>query len=189
MFLAIELPDAVREHLASMSRPLSDFVVAKWGRDYRISVTRPENLHVTLKFLGEVEESAVGGLREALARVSADGPIPLRADGCELLPPRGPIRVVAAGLAGDDGRLRQLHRAVEACCDEQGFPPERRDFRPHVTLARARDAISASARARLSDQLRASLPGPPFEVKSFSLIESRLRMEGPQYMPLARFPI
>ena len=188
LFLAIELPDPARQHLSELGGPnfIADFVTVRWGDDFGVSSTRPENLHVTLKFLGDVEESAVAGLIEALKQIRMEAPMRLRVDGVELLPPRGPIRVVAVGLDGD-GRLARLHRAVGACCEDFGCPAERRDYRPHITLARAKRPIPKPLRQDLLDLLKPKLPGPEFEAPGFTLFESRLGGGPPQYIPLARF--
>jgi RNA 2',3'-cyclic 3'-phosphodiesterase len=189
LFLAIELPDPVRQHLADLTkdRRLENHVTSAWGDDFPISVTIPQNLHVTLKFLGEVDESAVGPLREALARVETAPPARVFVAHAELLPPRGPVRVVSVGLDGDVGRVAQLQRDVEAACAEHGFPAERRAYLPHVTLARARSPLPPDVRDGLQAYLDRLLPGPPFDVNGFALFESKLGAGPPRYTPVARF--
>jgi 2'-5' RNA ligase len=184
LFTAIELPEDVRSHLAS----LGESVKRNAGFGGRsVSFTRPENLHVTLKFLGEVPEGEVPSVCDALRAVPVDGPIHVRANGFELFPPRGPVRVITAGLDGDVGALKLLAGAIENACEPLGFPPERREYRAHVTLARARDPLPAHVREDLSSDLRKHFPGPPFQVNGFTLFESRLRPGGPEYARLAEF--
>lgn len=189
LFLAIELPDPVRQHLSELIARYSirDVVTVAWGDDFGVSSTRPENLHLTLKFLGEVDESAVTELTDALNQVDVGAPMRLRAAFMDLLPPRGPIRVIAAGLDGDIHLLARLHRSVEDCCAGLGYPTERRDYRPHVTLARAKRPIPKPLRQDLLDALQPKLPGPEFRTESFSLFQSRLGGGPPQYIRLARF--
>ena len=191
LFLALELPDPVREHLASViaQNQLKHAMVAKYGQDYRISVTRPENLHVTLKFLGEVDDAAVPALCDALRGVGAEPSSEVWVGHAELLPPRGPVRVIAAGLDGDVGRIELLHREVEARCQEQGFPAEGRTYRPHITLQRCRDPLPGHLRDRIRQPFESHFAGPRFGIDAFSLFESHLRPEGPQYVRLARFPL
>lgn len=189
LFLAIELSDPVRQHLSELIArdSIAYLVGVRYGDDFGVSSTLPENLHVTLKFLGVVDESAVTELTDALNQVEVEAPMRLRAAFPDLLPPRGPIRVIAAGLDGDVNQLARLHRSVEDCCAGLGYPAERRDYRPHITLARAKRPIPKSLRQNLVDFLEARLPGPVFEAGSFSLVESRLGSGPPQYIPLARF--
>jgi 2'-5' RNA ligase len=178
LFTAIELPDLVRRHLAEQ-------IVPGLVADSLTSVA-PRNLHVTLKFLGEVDESAVIRLCDGLGRVRVERMDPLRAGHAELLPPRGPVRVVTVGLDGDVGRVAQLHHAIEGACAEF-VPAERRRFLPHITLARARDPMPHDWRASLHHALERHLPGPDFAAASFTLFESRLSRGPPAYVPLARF--
>jgi 2'-5' RNA ligase len=179
LFLAIELPDPARKHLADLCGAL---------RRLSVSIVPPQNLHITLKFLGEVEETAVPTLCDALRTTPVAETAQVRSEVVELLPPRGPVRVVAVGLGGEVGKLLQLHQAVEERCDAQGFPPESRRYLPHVTLARARDPLSVRARDELPELLSKHLPGPPFDVTGFTLFESRLGGGPPEYIRLARFP-
>jgi 2'-5' RNA ligase len=190
LFLAIELPDDVRAHLAGwcdQGVPLFNRYLDERQIDARLAGVAAENLHVTLKFLGEVDESAVADLSQALARVDAGRAAPLRAGHPELLPPRGPVRVVAAGLDGDVGRLAQLHRGVEDACASWGIAPERRPFLPHITVARAREPVPGERRPQLVDSLESYFPSPDFAAEGFTLFESRLGGGPPTYVPLVRF--
>lgn len=98
LFTAIELPDDAREHLGALIRRLR----SAGGRGFRL--VKIDNLHVTLKFLGDVTEDRAAEVSRALEGVMAADPTgPLFADRAELLPPRGKVRVIAAGLGGDGG--------------------------------------------------------------------------------------
>jgi len=186
LFTAIELPDDVRRHLESLIEPVKRNAAGMGGRS--VSVTRPENLHVTLKFLGEVAEDKIASLCEALRGIHIDGRMRVWADGFELLPPRGPVRVIAAGFGGDVGAVKLLARAIEVACEPLGFPPERREYRAHVTVARARNPLPPRVRDDLPGDLRNHFPGPRFDVYGFTLFESHLRSGGPEYVRLAHFP-
>lgn len=190
LFIAIELPDPVRRHLTECVGPaLSEFNRYLEDRqiESRLAAVAPANLHVTLKFLGEADEPAVAALTNALRTVSVERVEPLRAGHIELLPPRGPVRVVSAGLDGDVGRVVRLQSAVERACADQGFAPERRPFLPHITLARARDPVPHERRDRLRQMVERDLPGPDFATDGFTLFESQLGRGPPTYVPLARF--
>ena len=188
LFTAIELPDPVRDHLARINAG-DDRESLHANHGYRVSRTRPENLHVTLKFFGDVEESAVAELCDALGIVTSEPSGDVWVGHLELLPPRGPVRVIAAGLDGDVGRLELLYRDVEARCEELGFPRERRQYRPHITLQRCRTPLRPIVRDDLPVHYRSHFPGPRFRVESFALFESRLHADAPQYIRLANFPL
>jgi len=188
LFTAIELPDAVRDHLARVnerSDPASVYV----NQGYRVSSTPRDNLHVTLKFLGDVDESAVAELCDALGKVDSEPSEDVWAGHIDLLPPRGPVRVIAVGLDGDVGRVELLYRDVEARCEELNFPRERRAYRPHITLQRCRSHVPPQRRGGIASGYAADFPGPRFRVESFALFESRLLPDAPQYIRLAHFPL
>ena len=193
LFTAIELPDDVRSHLVGLAEQLDFARAARLGytsdEPQGFKYVRPENLHVTLKFLGDVDDARVDELRGTLESVEVEPVGAVFVDRAELLPPRGPVRVIAMGLGGDDGGVVRLFRAVEDRCVAFGADPERRAYRPHVTLARARAPLPAFARETLAETLGRTLPGPHFHVRHFTLFKSELKRAGPDYAALARFPI
>jgi 2'-5' RNA ligase len=181
LFLAIELDDASRGHLVSVQR----HIVPALGN---AALTRPENLHVTLKFLGAVEPRRAEALVESLAKVSGPAGIELSAIGIECFPSRGPVRIVAAALGGQVDALAAVHAAIEQRCRFLSFDRETRAYRPHVTLARARPTLPATTRQRLAEATQAHWPGPAFVVKEFVLVRSTLKPQGSEYSTIARFP-
>lgn len=181
LFTAIELPDSVRDVLIESERPLK-------GACPEASWVRADNLHVTLKFLGEVPESQVANICDALKSASLTGRARVHVDGLEFFPPRGPVRVIALALKGEVELIHQIFQEIERTTAEIGFASEGRRFAPHITLARARRTIHGSARQTLPPMLRWAGAPPAFEVTSFSLIESKLGPGGPQYLRLATFP-
>jgi len=193
LFIAIELPDPVRLKLAGLCRQWKE----NWGddllglgRDYpKPSWVGPENLHVTVKFLGEVGNSEVPKLCDTLCTVPSGRPMTLWPDRIECLPPNGPVRVICAGLMGDLDRFSDLYREIEQRCETIGFPAERRRFRPHITLARLRDWRPAYTRKALVDASAGALPAREFNASEFVLTQSLLHQSGTQYVPLARFPL
>ena len=190
LFTAIELPPILKRHLSAGARATAQGWGAVWNAP-KPSFTREENLHVTLKFLGEVAEQQVPALCESLSRVTTAGPIPLCIEGIEFFPQRGPIRVIAAKVGGDVGRLALLHRGIENACSSLGFEPERREYRPHVTVGRSRGGLPVALRTCQStwQALNREPDEPNFEATEFVLMESRLHPTAPEYVPLARFPL
>jgi RNA 2',3'-cyclic 3'-phosphodiesterase len=185
LFVAIELPDAVRRHIAGLVRHLRE----RNSHHHGLSWVRPENLHITVKFLGDVSDDRLSALCSALGEVATEGPAALHADRLEFFPPRGPIRVVAMGLGGDVGRVSHLHRSIEDHCARMGIPLDGRLYRPHVTLVRCRNPLPAHKREDWERAAEPHLPGPEFVASEFVLMESRLKADGAQYVPLARFPL
>jgi 2'-5' RNA ligase len=178
LFLAIELSADFRQHLARLQdalRPLA-----------RVSYTKPDNLHLTLKFLGEVTDQAVKPLCDSLAGIGRCGELELVADHLACFPERGPIRIIGAGLAAPPGLLELVSR-IEAACEQHNLPRETRAYRAHITFARARDGLPSALRPRLHDAVSTSFPSPLMVADQYVLMESRLLPTGPVYIPLARF--
>jgi RNA 2',3'-cyclic 3'-phosphodiesterase len=183
LFVGIELPDDVRDgicksRLAAVPvRPIPD----RW-------LVPPENIHVTVKFLGEVAESQVPALCARLEECTGAIPLKLAAHRVECLPERGPIRIIAAGVAGELDRLQQLHRTIDSACDASGFPRERRPFKPHITFARLRPPRPTQERRQIESTPLQPNATRVFEVTNFALFQSHLDPQGARYVLLARFP-
>ncbi len=140
----------------------------------------PSNLHVTLKFLGDVDESLVPGIGEVM-RSSCAGIAPFKVEvsGSGVFPPKGSSRVVWAALKGAEP-LATIAARLEAGLEPLGLPPEGRPFRSHLTLARVKDP-KASEQAR---ELAASFQSAMFglkEIDEIALKKSVLRPQGPEY--------
>ena len=147
---------------------------ARWQDD--------EQLHVTLRFLGEVDRHVAADVDAALAQVSAPPvPIALRSVGC--FERVGRPESLWAGVAPDPALL-QLHRAIDRAMVRVGLPPEKRAYRPHVTLARC------GRRGCPADDWLARYAGlslPAEAVGDFLLVESTLGGEGARYETVARY--
>jgi RNA 2',3'-cyclic 3'-phosphodiesterase len=183
LFIAIELPEDVRRDLGRLQEVLR--ADAHAGAQ-KAAWVRPQNLHITLKFLGETSDDQAARLCAALREVPFEGGIHLRWSNLLCLPLRGPVRIIAIALAGDLEPLCQLQGQVEAVCDQMGFGRENRRYLPHVTIARCRPPLPPLRRQPLIDRAAASAPSP-FEVRQFVLMQSILSREAAQYTPLARF--
>ena len=180
VFCAVELPDELRTAAAAHAARLRgefEGVKASWAR--------PASLHVTLKFLGEIEAARVEDLSRA-ARAAAEGfePFELAVGGTGTFPGRGAARTLWLGVEDVSGRLARLQTRLEDECEAAGFPRESRAFRPHLTLARLRASKEALA---LSEAHRRTPFGPhAFHVKEFVVMRSELAPGGSRYTPLSR---
>jgi 2'-5' RNA ligase len=182
LFLALELPEEERRRLAELPRRRDWF-----GFGEGLKRVRPENLHVTLKFLGEVGETQVKHVCDALQQVTVAEPIELRTEGVTFFPPRGPVRVFVALLGGSLDRVIGLHSRVETALEPLGFARDGRPFTPHVTVARAERERRIHPVVRRLVAKNPPAPGKPFTVDAFVLFQSHLKPGGSEYIPLARF--
>jgi 2'-5' RNA ligase len=178
LFLALALPEDVRGALAKVQAELRLRCHAK------ASWAPPENLHVTLKFLGEVRQTEVSNLCQTLGPVHIERPMRLRVAGIDSLPPRGAVSVIAANLSGDVERLCALQEKIETCCGSMGFIRDNRAYVPHVTLARLKSPLNRTQWAAMQT---APPPGPEFDAAGLVLMESQLGSHAPIYRRVAGF--
>jgi 2'-5' RNA ligase len=179
LFVALEIPSAVRENLAELLKSLrAASPQTRW--------VRPENLHVTLKFIGEVPEARLAAIRSALAGAHSAQPVVLDFRGLGFFPNEKHPRVLWAGIETSEN-LKTLAADIEKATETLGIPQEQRPFSPHLTLARFE-------LPRLPEQLRAGIQenaGRDFgslRTNQFHLIESKLKPSGAEYTTLESFP-
>jgi RNA 2',3'-cyclic 3'-phosphodiesterase len=183
LFTAIALSDAAREHLSRVREKL----VGQRDISGAVSWVRLENLHITLRFFGEVAETALEPFLSALRSVRVD-PMELFAQQLVFFPPRrGPVRVIAAGMGGETPRLAELYESIERAATSSGLPREDRRYSPHATIGRWRVRGRGDGGWLRDVKLQEEFPGPTFTANGFVLFESHLDSRGSQYVPLARF--
>src|SRR4051812_40469786 len=128
LFIAIELPEDLRNQLHQWCQQFGpELKSVRW--------TPTSNLHLTLKFLGSVDETIERELVKRLKSLRFN-PMSLRLCDLELLPSARNVRVVAVNVSGEVDRLLQLRGEIERQCAELGFKTEHRPFHPHVTIGR-----------------------------------------------------
>ena len=184
LFVALEIPSAVRDNLAAQIRGLRD--LSSKVADKRPHWVRPENLHVTLKFIGEVSPAKLDSIRSALSAIRSDAPVDLKFHGLGFFPNENYPRVLWAGLDATTN-LTTLAGDIDGALESQGVARERRAFTPHLTLARIEPpGLHERLRAVIQDN-RAREFGS-FQTREFYLIESKLKPSGAEYTTLASFP-
>jgi 2'-5' RNA ligase len=180
VFVAIELPAAVRrrliEHINRLRSTMPD-VRASWSRE--------ENLHLTLKFLGDTPLPKVQALAQAAQRAASGvQPFEIILGGCGAFPSRGLPRVLWVGIADPTGKLAELHRMLEGECAKAGFPREVRPFHPHLTIARMRNPHNS----RDLEAIHKEIGFEPEAVfaSELAVIRSELRSEGSRHTVISR---
>ncbi len=174
LFAAIAIPEEIAEALTRRQQGLPG---ARW---------RPtEAFHITLRFFGEVAESVADDIDAALAGV-AGARLTLELQGVGSFQDGDDIHAVWAGVAENAG-LRQLASRCEAAARRAGLKPDKRAWKPHVTLAYLRRAEPTRVAAWI--QGHNLLKSPPFEARSFGLYSSRLGDEGASYRLEREYPL
>ncbi len=182
LFIAVELPTDVVDALGGIQSDLKRVMpsrVVRW--------TRPEGIHLTLKFLGDVASDRVDDLQKGLLdAVSGHEPFSLDIEGLGGFPnPKRP-RVIWVGVIGDTHRLAALQNGVEKAIAPLGFPAEDRPFTPHLTLGRIQNHASRDDIARAGQIVEERDLGriARWRVGSISLIRSQLKPDGAVYTQL-----
>jgi 2'-5' RNA ligase len=153
--------------------------------DRAVRWTRPDQMHLTLKFLGDVSVGQLPAVCDAVRKAAAaHGPFEFTVTGVGCFPKGGPVRVLWVGVDDANGALAGMQTAVESAVEPLGFPREQRGFSAHLTLGRVKDA-SASAAIRRSLQ-RAAFGPAVQSVDEIVLFESQLSPAGSRYMPVCR---
>ncbi len=184
LFVALEIPAAVRDNLAAQVEKLRE-LSAKVA-DKRPRWVRSENLHVTLKFIGEVSPTRLEGIRGALSAIRSDALVKIKFHGLGFFPNEQHPRVLWAGLDAS-ANLPSLAGDIDGALETQGIAREHRAFTPHLTLARF-ELPGLHEKLRAAIQKNGAREFGSFQTREFYLIESKLKPSGAEYTTLASYP-
>lgn len=183
LFVAIDPPAAERARIDRLARPLRELgMPIRW--------VAPEAYHLTLKFLGEVEQERTEELVEAMREaVSGEVPFDLELGGLGAAPSLARPKVVWIEIPGDPA-LARIQAGLEEAFAARGFPKEERPFRPHLTLGRVRRRSRADELTAIGAlALELDFSGPAFPVRSLALMESEQTDTGARYRVVFRLPL
>jgi 2'-5' RNA ligase len=184
-FIAIPLPAELLTKLAALQRRLERQVPHR-----SVRWVRAEGIHLTLKFLGDTPTDRLPDIKQALVAVGTHAPeCAFTAEGLGCFPNTHRPRVVWVGIREPTGRLAALQQAIEEVVAPLGFPPEGRNFSPHLTLGRTGRRASRSDAALVGQLVADTDAGTLAEVAAdrFCLIRSLLKPSGAEYTTLEEF--
>ena len=182
-FIAVETPDDVQAALRRLIAELStDAAAVRW--------VRPENVHLTLKFLGDVDETEIHRVCHS-ARDAAEGSVAFQVPciGVGAFPSPARPRTVWVGIQDPEGLLDELHRRLEKTLRPLGFPREKRKYHPHLTLGRLRYNRRGGDELREQIEQQKNLEIGTLDVRRLVVFSSDLTPDGPVYTALARCPL
>ena len=174
LFTAVPIPAVFRQQLHAMGRSLPN-----------ARAVPEEQIHITLRFIGEVEGTLFKDIRENLHSIKTS-PFSVALQGVGHFPPRGKPRVIWAGLQPTD-HLIKLKRKIDTCLIECGLAPDTRKYSPHVTLARLNNPPMQRVTSFLAGN--AFLRFEEFNVDTFHLYSSKLTNKGAIHMLEAKYPL
>ncbi|MGC8977461.1 MAG: RNA 2',3'-cyclic phosphodiesterase [Candidatus Ratteibacteria bacterium] len=176
-FIGIDLPEDIKEGLKDVISGLKKIKEAK--------PVKIENLHITLKFLGEVEEKDIEKIKDKLENLAKNfKSFEVEIKGVGVFPSEKKVRVLWVGIE-DGGYLKKMNNEIEEVMKEFGFEKEK-DFVGHITIARFKSVPNLNFINEIFEKYDNFLFGK-FKVDSFNLYESKLFPEGPIYKVIARF--
>ncbi len=180
-FIALELAPGVISLLEKVQQDLKQLNIrARW--------VRPENIHLTLKFLGDINPGDVDRIGDAMIGAAADiSSLTLSVRTIGVFPGIKRPRVIWVGLGGDVQALFALQGRLEAGLDTIGFPKEKRAFKAHLTLGRIKQAVKPDVIRQMMRQY-ASLSSEGFTCRQVILFKSDLKPTGAVYTPLKNAP-
>jgi 2'-5' RNA ligase len=178
-FIAIDLPESVKSFLSKAQEALKPY-------GFRVKWVRPQNIHLTLKFLGDTATADTDKIVEAMTLAARNCPIvALTAKGIGVFPNVRRPRVIWAGLNGQLETLANLQQTLDAHLADLGFARDTRAFKTHLTLGRVKGKI-ASDRMKAAIAKLKEFESEPFETNRVILFKSELRPTGAVYTQVRR---
>ena len=179
-FIAIEIPHSLQEKMGSLQKELK-----KSGADVRW--TKPEGVHLTLKFLGEINQEKV---KKLIAKLKDDipsfDPLKICLKGLGGFPNLNRPRVLWLGVEPAGQGLKQLQKEIEKSLQPLGFPQEGRDFKPHLTLGRVKSFQGQTALIRMVKD-KENIELGEFTTDCYYLFQSILKPSGAEYHKIHKF--
>ena len=183
LFLAVDPSPRARRRLADVQEAVKGLT----GRlGWKVSYPKRDNLHVTLKFLGDVERERVDDLVAALAEIGSTDRFEICFEGLGAFPSPSRPRILWVGVGRGAEELKSLAEQVDRCCAGVGFPPEERELSPHLTLGRVRRAPRSAS--FVVDNVSPKEAGASL-VTEVTLYRSEIGPGGSTYTALARIPL
>ncbi len=175
LFVAIDLPEKVKESIKMICTGLPD---ARW--------VDLQQLHLTLRFIGEVDNGLFDAIKESLAGISETS-FSMTLQGVGYFPPKRAPRVLWIGMETNNTLARLADKIEQVLVQKNGLEPERRKFSPHITIARFRETTPA----RVADYLvrNGSFRTETFPVDAFHLYSSTLTRSGAEHRREASYPL
>ena len=182
-FIAVDIPAAVKEEIGKLQEQLKKEVssVVKW--------VNAENIHITLRFLGEVPEEKIELLRQVLPKGGRGiAPFKISIRGLGVFPEPSRPRVIWVGMESEGKMMEQLYWQIETLMRDSGFSPETRAFSPHLTVGRVKQLRNRTEWVRAIEKREGIFIGET-KADCFYLFQSILRPQGPEYRKLEKFDL
>ncbi len=177
-FIAIDANEKVRNSLRPIQNRLEET-----GADLKL--VSPENIHMTLRFLGDVSESRISLIEEAIEEAASFDSFKIDVEGLGVFPEPSFIRVIWAGVSRGSEKLGKIRKKLDSKLDDLGFSSDDKDFTPHFTIARVK---SGKAKDKLNSIIneKSEKTWGSVNVNQIELKKSELTSDGPVYTTLTK---
>lgn len=175
-FIAIEIPEEIQKRVALLAQSLS-------GSGTNVRWVKQENIHVTLKFLGDVEEARIEELARSVAEVTKRmAPFEVSLSVVGVFPSMRSPRIVWVGVGEGEETIEQLQKGIEENLARIGFPKEDRKYTPHITIGRVKS--KRGVEELVAKLKQTSFNSEPFRAEGVTVFGSKLTPQGPIYTKL-----
>ena len=175
IFTAIDISEAARQNVSAYIDNLK-----KQFSKLRVGWDKPEKLHLTLKFLGDIDDGQLGKLMKAVEKTAREiSAFKLRIAGTGVFPSQRKARILWLGVKDETENLRKLNEALENECERQGLAREARNFKAHLTIARLREP--EKSKNLVAEHLRETFEAVEFEASEIVIYQSELSPQGSRY--------
>jgi len=175
IFTAIDISEAARQNVSAYIDNLK-----KQFPNLRVGWDKPEKLHLTLKFLGDIDDVQLGKLMKAVEKTAREiSAFKLRIAGTGVFPSQRKARILWLGVKDETENLRKLNEALENECERQGLAREARNFKAHLTIARLREP--EKSKNLVAEHLRETFEAVEFEASEIVIYQSELSPQGSRY--------
>ncbi len=181
IFTAIDISDETR-------RKTSDYIetLRRTFPILRVGWDKAEKLHLTLKFFGDIDEKPLDSLTEAVEKTAKRfSDFKLQITGTGVFPSKRNERILWLGVKDETGSFQALNDALEIECEKLGFAREKRNFKPHLTVARLREPNKS--KELIEEHLRNEFESNKFDVSEIVIYESRLQKSGSIYSVVSKY--
>lgn len=179
-FVAIQVPDLIGQSLGKLQAQLK-------GSSVDVRWVHPQNFHLTLRFLGDVEENELDTIKDKLCSVSVQHkPFSLNFSGVGGFPQEGRLRVVWIGVGRGQFEINKLVEDIADSLQDANVKKDKKGFFPHLTLGRVKGSPTTRPLRLLMEKNRGFFT-PDFSVSSFVLYQSQLTPQGPLYKSMGEF--
>jgi len=182
-FIAIELPTEIKDALSGIQEKLK-------AEKTKVSWVNPQNLHLTLKFLGEISCKQLNEIKQIITEIAKTSPgFKIKLEAAGVFPNLHAARIIWIGDGQAPLELKQIIQQLEIRLTDSGIPQERRDFQPHITIGRVKSRLIPSDLKKALEKIEKDITGAgwDFDCREITLFESTLGPAGPTYRILNQF--